>query len=83
METLQAAGIRPDAVGPLRLTDEQMTRIGRGGNIESILTPEQMTIVEGYRMPPPGQGGPGGFRGPGGPGGFGQDGPPPPPDGGA
>jgi hypothetical protein len=86
MESLRTAGYRPEAAGKLQLNDEQLTRIARGGAIESILTPDQMAIAETFRMPrggPGGPGGPGGFGG--GPGGFGggpggQGGPPPPPE---
>lgn len=84
MESLRTAGYRPDSIGKLQLNDEQLTRISRGGAVESILTPDQMAIAETYRMPlggPGGRGGPGGpGGGPGGPGGpDGQGGPPPPP----
>lgn len=87
MESLQTAGFRPDSVGALRLTDEQMNRLARGGTPATVLTAEQMTTAETYRIPSPqgfpgggpgrrGPGGPGGQRGPGGPGGQGDPGAP-------
>jgi Spy/CpxP family protein refolding chaperone len=85
MKALQAGGIRPDAVIKLALTNDQLDKLAAGNVVDNVLTDEQQTIAEGYRMPPGGPGfggpgGPGGFPGgPGGPGGFpgGPGGPPP------
>ncbi len=68
MESLQTAGIRGDAIGKLQLTDTQLSSIARGGDVTTILTPEQTTIAQDFRIPQGGPGGPGGRGGFGGPG---------------
>lgn len=76
IQTLQSAGVRPDAVTKLQLTDEQLAGLAAGRGVDEVLNERQIEIAQSYRVPP--FGGPGGFPGGPPPEGFGGPGGPPP-----